>query len=177
MTTDLKRRFRRAQNGYQEDFEIIVDKFQPLIKKYAGKLEQEDAFNELMLFLCQFVQKVELDKFECDAQLKAYLNKSIKCEANRLLKLENLKQSKEVLIEDNKDGGIYIYHSIFDEVINKLWAIDTLTKKEYQLLYLHYAMGYSVAEIAAIYHVSRQAINQMKNRALKKVLTELFNSS
>ena len=46
---------------------------------------------------------------------------------------------------------------------------DSLSKREQQILYLIYEQGYSIAEIADMFKVSRQAINQAKKRAIEKI--------
>ena len=44
-----------------------------------------------------------------------------------------------------------------------------LNKKESRVIYLVYVQGYSTAEIAKANHKSRQAVNQLKQRALRKI--------
>ena len=44
-----------------------------------------------------------------------------------------------------------------------------LSEKEYQIIYQIYEEGYTAAEIARISQQSRQSVNQLKQRALKKI--------
>ncbi|WP_407697178.1 sigma factor-like helix-turn-helix DNA-binding protein [Schinkia azotoformans] len=51
-----------------------------------------------------------------------------------------------------------------------LTGIDhVLTKLELSIIKKYYLLNYTVTEIASIYGISRQAVNQTKNRALKKL--------
>ncbi|OYO91836.1 hypothetical protein CG709_12665 [Lachnotalea glycerini] len=46
---------------------------------------------------------------------------------------------------------------------------DFLTAPEISIIELVYYYGFSVNDIANFYGISRQAVNQMKNRALRKL--------
>lgn len=62
-----------------------------------------------------------------------------------------------------------------DKMLVKSCFTNLLTPKEGQVLYLHYIMDYPIADIAAILDVSRQAVNQEKNRAIKKIQEKFDN--
>lgn len=48
-----------------------------------------------------------------------------------------------------------------------------LSEEEQMVMQLVYGKGYTVAEIARKYHKSRQALNQLKQRTLNKLIKEL----
>lgn len=51
---------------------------------------------------------------------------------------------------------------------------EKLAPNEYKIIYLIYIEGYSVAEIARDTNKTRQAVNQLKNRVLKKIKDMMF---
>lgn len=81
----------KAQQGNQEAMLELINRFQPLLKKYARKLRYDDAYEDCQLFYIELIKKMD------------------------------------------------------------------------------YVKGYSVAEIARVCHKSRQAVNQLKKRALNKL--------
>ncbi len=44
-----------------------------------------------------------------------------------------------------------------------------LTENEFDVIYKHFFCGFTVSDIALIKKVSRQAVNQVKTRAIKKL--------
>ncbi len=46
-----------------------------------------------------------------------------------------------------------------------------LSQSEYDVIFNHYYLGMSISQIAKEKWISRQAVNQIKNRALKKLRT------
>ena len=48
-----------------------------------------------------------------------------------------------------------------------------LSREEGEVLYLVYVKGYSAAEIARRWNKSRQAVNQLKKRALQKMIDKM----
>lgn len=54
-------------------------------------------------------------------------------------------------------------------IFTELGVDKFLNPNEKSILYLVYARGYTIAEIARKYHKSRQTVNQLKMRTLKKL--------
>ena len=174
MAISLIGQFETAQKNDQKELQAIITRFEPLLQKYARHLEYEDGKSDLIIFMIKFVKLVNLNKFEVDAQLVAYLGVSAKHEFYRLVNkyrkrlyseqptehndLERLQQNAN--IDTNGDFTLDISCS------------ERFTKKEQSVLYLHYVLDYSIAEIAAMHNISRQAVNQLKNRALRKIKSD-----
>ncbi|MFU7517667.1 sigma-70 family RNA polymerase sigma factor [Clostridium sp. HCS.1] len=57
----------------------------------------------------------------------------------------------------------------FDSNIELLDLFNKLSKKEYKIMKLLYINNLSISEIANLMKISRQAVNQCKNRALNKI--------
>ena len=60
-----------------------------------------------------------------------------------------------------------------DDMFIESYTHNILSQKEGQVVYLHYFMGYSIADIAKIFGISRQAVNNEKMRALQKIIKKL----
>ena len=71
--------------------------------------------------------------------------------------------------ENHPSSDISVYESkiILDEVLKQL------NKKEEEILNLIYLQGYTYDEVAIMYNVSRQAINNTANKSLKKLREKL----
>lgn len=174
MATSLIEQFSAAQQNNQMELQALIKQFEPLLQKYAYQLEYEDGKSDLVVFMIKFIQTVNLNKFEADAQLTAYLKVSVKHEFYHLLKKYRKRLYSEQPTE-HKDLEKLQQNATIDA--NSDFNIDIswpkkFTKKEQDILYLHYGLDYSIAEIATMQHISRQAVNQLKNRALKKIKGE-----
>lgn len=167
--------FSKAQNGNQEEMEKISRDFMPIIMKYARMLKYDDGKEDLTVFILEFVKNVDLTKFEVDAQLLAYLEISVYHKYIDLSTRDNKITKHEKLVSGDKiDQTLPDFSSVCDNnIFIKKCFNDTLSQKEVQVLYLHYIMGYAIVEIADIYGITRQAVNQTKNRAIVK-LSNIF---
>lgn len=175
MAISLRKQFWAAQQNNQEALQDIIIQFNPLLQKYASQLDYEDGRNDLVVFMINFIKHINLHRFEADAQLTAYLEVSVRHEFYRLAKKhQKLIQSEQ--LTENKDieklQQSFTIDTECDFVID-VCRSDRFTQKERNVLYLHYVLDYSIAEIATAYRISRQAVNQLKNRAIKKMQNEL----
>ena len=76
---------------------------------------------------------------------------------------------------DLDDAELYyieVKSSTYDTYSNLDFELlqKSLTKPEFTVIRMIYYIGYTVAETATYCGVSRQAVNQMRNRALKKLM-------
>jgi len=51
------------QNGNNEHVEELIEKFSPLLKKYAYKLKYEDALSDLILIFIETLNKIPMERF------------------------------------------------------------------------------------------------------------------
>ena len=90
----------------------------------------------------------------------------------RLIEVKRLRNL--LLYSDLNDSELYYIESISatNDVYQEYelsFIKKILTKQELTVIRMIYFTGYTVTEIANFYGTSRQAVNQMKNRALKKL--------
>lgn len=172
---------KNSQNKDLNSVEKICNKFAPLIKKYAYKLNYEDSYNDLQLYLIECIYKIPLDKGNfhlSDAYILSYFKKTIYFSYVTLSK----KQRKYIYNnlynydEDYKIGKI-TYKEDLSSLEDDLYITDIkniLNNKEYELFYLKFINQLSDSEIAKIKNVSRQAINKSIIK-IKNKLKEYYN--
>jgi RNA polymerase sigma factor (sigma-70 family) len=160
----MKTLIEKFKSGDTEVYSLIYSEFEKLIGLYASRLKYEDAVSELTLFLIELLFSIDLSKFDdgMGFWIKRYIAVSIK---NRYiaLSIKNSKyQSFNMSIFDN--SGSYL--KSMDEKIILIDGFDRLSQKQRQVLVYMYIYGYSICEISKIFGISRQAVNDIKNRAL-----------
>ena len=67
------------QNGDREQALALLEKFSPLLKKYAFFMQSEDALPDFQCFLLAFAKNLQLDKLtmSTDGAIISYINKAI----------------------------------------------------------------------------------------------------
>ncbi|TCL55233.1 RNA polymerase sigma factor (sigma-70 family) [Kineothrix alysoides] len=171
----------RAQESDSEAMMELINKFKPLLQKYARKLVYEDAYEDLVLYFIQLMHGLELEKLLSneDGSITNYINVSVRNFYNKKIP-EIIRSKKEILHTNLSEEQLYY----IDTVSAKTDKIDflyesgihqILNESEYQIIYLIYVEGYTAVEIAKIINKSRQAVNQMKVRALIKLRDKLLS--
>ena len=166
-----------SQNGNNDATLLLIEKFKPLLKKYAYKLYYEDAYYDLLVDFIDMIHDINLDHIydKGEGKMVVYIYKSINSSfIKRLTVIKKLHNC--ILYSDLSENQLYyvnIISSINDEYfMNELPSISLfLTKTEFLIINMIYCSGYTVAEIASVFDISRQAVNQMKRRALNKLKT------
>lgn len=163
------------QAGDKECAWDVIQQFNPLLKKYAYFLGCEDGYEELSVQLLSMLKKINLSSFTSknDAVLISYIQKTVHNAYIQLSKKKN-KYQRLVLWDDlNPFDAAYCelnnsrvdsYERVILQDLKKI-----LNRNEYTVISLLYLEGLSVAEIAKRAKKTRQAINQTKNNALKKL--------
>ena len=79
MESSLYSCIQAIQDGDKEQSLAFLEKFSPLLKKYAYFLQTEDALQELQCFLLAFVKNLHLNKLtsSTDGAIISYINKTI----------------------------------------------------------------------------------------------------
>ena len=128
--------------------------FSRLIQFYAWKLGDNSAVWDLWGFLFALKSREETKKPD-----KYYAV----CIRNEFLRLRK-ENAKKIVFQHFSDRFANLESTL--EVRD---LFEKLTKKESQVLRLHYIGGYSIDDIGKICKTSRQAINKTKNRGLAKL--------
>ena len=164
-----------VQRDDKEAMTELIDRFQPLLKKYAAKLNYEDAYEDMVLYYIGLIKNINLNQLICtrDEVIVSYINVSIiNFYKKKVLKLINSK--KEIALSDLTEEQMYyvdVKSAVEDEtdIFTEFGLKNLLNDNECRVIYLIYVEGYTTAEIARLSNKSRQAVNQLKNRALKKI--------
>ena len=173
---------KQAQYGDQLAMESLISKFEPLINKYSRLLNTEDAKNELVLDFIVLIQAIHLEQLYSlsDAYAVGCISKAVKFayikhskklaeERDNVSFIADLNEGLKSRMSTNKDD--------FSALIANSYLFDSpaINECEKSILKMIFINGYSAAEIARIEHITRQAVNQMKKRALEKLQQEICN--
>jgi len=167
MGDNIYNKLKKAKNGDKYYLEEIIKLFNPLISKYSRLLDGEDTKQDLSLHLIKTIDKISINK-ECffeDKFIVSYISKSIRNEYIRLSKVKY----KKILNEVQLNTEIEIGYENFVSEIEFLDIFKVLTENESYIMKLIYIYYLSVSEVANHMKISRQAVNQAKNRALLKI--------
>ena len=163
----MKTLIKKFKSGETEVFSLIYNEFEKLIGLYASRIKYEDALSELTLFLIELLFSIDLSKFDDGTEfwIKRYIAVSIKNRYIALSRKINKYQCFNMSVYDN--SGSYL--KSLDEKIILSDGFDRLSLKQKQVLIYMYIYGYSICEISGMLGISRQAVNDIKNRGLIKL--------
>lgn len=171
---------KRAQMGDEDAMLKLIERFRPLFRKYAIKLNYEDAYEDIVLFFIEFIHTVRLDDISShkDEILVSYINTSVINFYNKKIH-KVIEAKKEIPMSDLTEEQLYyaeVRLSKEDETdaFAELGIGDKLNQNESMIIHMVYVEGYTIAEIARRTKKTRQAVNQQKHRALSK-LRKIFN--
>ncbi len=155
---------RLFKDGNTAVFSPLFLNFEKLIKMYASRLDSEDTFQELILFLIELFKKIDLSPFEGknDNGLNRYIAVALKHEYIRLSKIyDKAKKESSQYYEDT--NCLYVE---FNENTLLSEALSILTPKQRKTVIYKYIYNLSDREIGAALNISRQAVNKTKSRAI-----------
>lgn len=169
----------RSQAGDKAATLELVDKFNPLLKKYAFRLFYDDAYDDLLVDFIELLHSIRLAcvRNKSEGGLVSYISKSIQSSYIKQ-SIASQKLRHYIPNSDFEDDELY-YLEATTAVSDTYFAYEfpnierVLTKQEASMIRMIYIMGYSACETAHRLGISRQAVNQMKNRALRKLKTKL----
>lgn len=155
--------------------EALIVKFNPLLIRYARKLNYEDAYQDLVIFFIDLILRMDIRKLHIDndAAIISYFQTCVQNQYVFLLR-KLIVQKRELYFTDMVEEQIYKTEKMlatYDEA-NMLmeWNLrKILNAREYNVISLIYCGGFSAAELAQKYGTTRQAINQQKMRAINKI--------
>lgn len=171
---ELKGLICAAKTGDQSAMLEIIDMFQPAIQKYTRLMKySEDAHSDIVLALIELIRVIDLDKLTCqsDYALINYISKTL---YHKYIYISRLSRAlSQVETQYDSDWEIELCNSsdsqfTSDVVIQDLLKRE-LTQKESYCIWEIVLLGRHATEVAAELGVTKQAVNQCKRRALKKL--------
>ncbi|PWE85254.1 hypothetical protein LG34_17060 [Eubacterium ramulus] len=164
-----------AKNGDQDAKMKLINKFMPVIRKCSRKLYSEDAENEMILFILELIPKIpdNLLRPENDGKIVNYISISVKNHYSYCIR-KKMQEKDKIPFSDLSEEQLHLLENELstNDEMNKLIQDDldiSLSEKEYKVIVMFYFEQYSIAEIAEEFNVSRQAVNQMRCRAINKL--------
>lgn len=151
----------------------IIAIFSSQLESYSKKLDGDDTYQDLLVFLFLLIKNLCLEKINTKTEqvLLAYISKSLRHEYIRLSRIRTALRSQET-----STYTLPVQPPLDDNTaptaINDLLGL--LRPKEEAIVRLIYFYGFSVQEISLRQHVSRQAINKIKIRALRKLRQDIL---
>jgi RNA polymerase sigma factor (sigma-70 family) len=169
----------KIQSGDNTAILKLIEKFKPILKKYAHSLSYEDAYDDLLVDFIELLNTLKVDKMQNknDGGMVAYLTTSIhNSYIKKLIKVKQLRNF--TTYSELSENELYYIDSLTatkDTYVNADYDLlrKLLTNQEFNIIKMLYYDGYTVTETALAIGITRQAVNQMKNRALKK-LKDIF---
>ncbi len=163
---------RNGQCGNQQAVLDLIDKFTPLLKKYARELKTEDAYYDLQAEFLELILCIDCNKLRetSDGAMVQYLSQSI-YHAYIKLRRHLIDNKVPTISADELTDSILYQNSIIYENHCNLFDIPhtLLTPQEANIFYQICILGHSSAELARKNKISRQAVNQTKQRAISKL--------
>lgn len=153
--------------------------FGKLLRKYARLLEYEDAYEDLQLFLIELLHMMKEKDIgsKDDRYIVKYIAVSVKNQYIAMSK--SLKELNVTSFSDISDEQmVYVEQLAAKDDKNDIsiyYPSDCkLSEREKLILELFFTREYSIEEISHHLGISRQAVNQSKNRALNKIRSSYF---
>lgn len=173
---ELLNRIQEAQNGNNDASLLLIKKFNPLLKKYAKKLGYDDAYNDLLVDFLSVIKKNNLNRLynPSDGAIVLYFSKSVYLsyihKSKALYKYVHTISPLSTLNKEEQYHVEVLLSSLDShEMLETISLQEILNRNEWFIIFNIYYVGFSPADIARELGTSRQAINQLKLRALKKL--------
>jgi hypothetical protein len=162
-----------AQAGNDDSILIMVDKFNPLLKKYSYKLSYDD---DLLADFLDLIKNIDMSRLRhnCEGGIVSYICKSIYSSYINKSKT-NCKYFQSTIPFSGLNENEKYYAELSLSTVDRDDALlvsslnEILNQHEFCIIYTIYFLGYSSADIAQSSGTSRQAVNQTKRRALEKL--------
>ena len=181
---------KRANNGDERAFKCVVESMLPLVLSIAGAFRKNTEFSAIEYEDLVAVGNISLmsairswDK-EKGLALSTWAHRQIKRDIGRAFKKESKFHNSHISYDsDVLDKSELLGMPDTDQSVNPERVADyeitksikktICTKKERSILYQLYVMDRSVKEVADNERLSRQAVNDIKNKALVKLRLKL----
>jgi RNA polymerase sigma factor (sigma-70 family) len=170
MTNELYELIQKIQNNDNVSFMEIIERFMPLIKKYAKKLNYDGADTDLIISFIKLIKNLLISQnklLQEDQEIISYISVSIKNEYIRLSQKYSKTYKNEVPFQENLINNTLCYDDNNDFIMEDLLA--HLPELQRKVLVGIYLSNLKQVEIAKSLNISRQAVNKTKKNALKSL--------
>ena len=161
----------KSKQGDKDAMLGLVERFDPLLRKYSRKLGTEDGYSDMLLDFLEKINSMHTDAIVCrdDGAMVNYFAKAVRHSYVKLLSRQ-LKNSATTVSIDLVPEHLSTC-SCTEPAQSYTFDLpdDLLSQREKKILYLIDVLGYSASEIAKRDKTSRQNISQIHNRAVKKL--------
>lgn len=152
----------------------LLEMFDKLLRKYARLLGTEDAYEELRLFFFELLEKLKRKRLcsDSDGYAVSYISKSVKNQYIALSKARNSRREDTLSDMSEKQMAFVEQIAATDDSVDIssfFPSENKLSERERIILQQFFVNEYSIEEISQQLNISRQAVNQAKNRALNKI--------
>lgn len=157
----------------------LIERFGPLLNKYAKKLSTEDAYADLQLKFIEMILQFNPNTMRSsdDPYILSYLSRSMH---NHYILLSKQKQSNNLVFPISSMGKADEYNvDFFDKLCmpttdNHMcdefdFLYKNLTAYEANIVIMVYFYRFTIREVAMHFEVSSSAISQAKSNAIKKL--------
>lgn len=164
-----------VQENSEEDMLALIERFKPLMVKYARKLNYEDAYNDIVLCFITLIKSQNLCKLvsKADNIIVTYINHSIINFYNKKIPKIISRKNEVVMSELTEEQQYFLEVKTAQEneidIINEYGLTQLLTESEQLLIYQVYVEGHTISELARYQNRTRQAVNQQRIRAVNKI--------
>lgn len=180
---NLKRKVLSAQSGDEQAMMDIISLFEPIISKYYVLMHfDEDFKSEITMHLIELINSMDFTKFRImnDGAIINFIKTSIHRKYILLSKFKNKILNHEICCEYNDSLGYdeedYEFQSILDDLLVDEMLNCYLTNKEYVCFSMMVVKGFSASQVSKHLGLSRQAINNTKNRSIKRLKANITGS-
>ena len=176
---NLKNLIRVAKENDENAMLEIIEKFQPLINKYyRSSYYNEDIKSSLELKLIEIIKiEINLNNLR-DNNEGTIVNYITSCLYHHYLAVcgkNDMKSKNEIGCENDTlidlfDARKFASDGKIEDNLLFEALKDILTEREFKCVYYIVFMGYTAEELAKKLNITKQACNQCKKRAFKKIM-------
>ena len=161
----------KAKKSDEEAMNMLMERLDPLLNKYVRKLffmEREDAYQELVISLLEAVRKIP----QCsdDAGCINYMQRAVEHKYCYLCKQNIRKENGDKMVEQDL-SDCSIARDAAEEIVEREFIkalLNSLSKREYEIMSLLIGYELSDADIAKKLGVSRQYVGKVKHQVYRK---------
>lgn len=157
-----------AKDKNKDSLMEIINKFRPLIKKQAYALNYEDAENDLIVDMIELIYNMPF--FQHDGQAVTYISTSIRHSYVKFLKQRIRLRENECIYDPDIIKNIENLSEDFEKKdLNLIFAIRKLNYNQKWVIIYKFFFMFKDKEIMNKLNISRQAVYNNKNKALKNL--------